>query len=61
MKKSRFAEEHIAFSLRQAESGVPIVAVCRRMRISERTFFRWTEEVRQNGDRRGPPAQAVGG
>lgn len=44
MKKSRFSEEQIAFSLRQAESCVPIVEVCRKMGISEQTFFRWKKK-----------------
>lgn len=44
MKKSRFTEEQVAFALRQAESGVPIVEVCRKMGISEQTFFRWKKK-----------------
>ena len=41
MKKSRFTEGQIAFALRQAEGGVPIREVCRKMGVSEQTFFRW--------------------
>ena len=44
MKKSRYSEEQIAFALRQAESGTPIVEVCRKMGISEQTFFRWEKK-----------------
>lgn len=44
MKKSRFSEEQIAFALRQAEGGTPIVEVCRKMGISEQTFFRWKKK-----------------
>ena len=41
MKKSRYAAEQIAFALRQAESGTPVPEVCRKMGISEQTFYRW--------------------
>lgn len=44
MKKSRFSEEQIAFALRQAETGTPIVEVCRKMGVSEQTFFRWKKK-----------------
>jgi putative transposase len=37
-------EEQVAFALRQPESGVPIVGVCRKMGISEQTFFRWKKQ-----------------
>ena len=44
MKKSRFTEEQIAFALRQSECGTPIVEVCRKMGVSEQTFFRWKKK-----------------
>ena len=44
MKKTRYSEGQIAFALRQAESGTPIVEVCRKMGISEQTFFRWKKK-----------------
>jgi putative transposase len=41
MKKSRYTAEQIAFALRQAETGAPAPEVCRKMGISEQTFYRW--------------------
>ena len=41
MKKSRFTEQQIAFALQQAESGTPVEEVCRKLGISEGTFYRW--------------------
>ncbi len=41
MKKSRYTAEQIAFALRQAESGTPVPEVCRKMEISEQTYYRW--------------------
>ncbi len=41
MKRKRFSEEQIAFALRQAESGTTIAEICRKMGISEPTFYRW--------------------
>lgn len=41
MKRSRFTEQQIAFALQQAEGGTPVGEVCRRMGISEQTFYRW--------------------
>ena len=41
MKKSKFSEEQIAFALRQAETGTRVAEVCRKLGISEQTFFRW--------------------
>ena len=42
--KKRYTEEQIAFALRQAEQGVPVVEVIRKMGISEQTFYRWKKK-----------------
>ena len=44
MKKKRFTEEQIAFALRQAESGVAVKEVCRKLQITEQTFYRWKKK-----------------
>ena len=44
MKKTRFTEEQKAFALRQAESGVPVEEIIRKMGISEATFYRWKKK-----------------
>lgn len=41
MKKSQFTEQQIAFALHQAETGTSIGEVCRKMGISDQTFYRW--------------------
>ena len=41
MKRSKFSEQQIAFILRQAEEGVPVGEVCRKVGISEQTYYRW--------------------
>ena len=44
MKKSRFSEEQIAFTLRQPEGGTPVREVCRKLGISGQTFYRWKRQ-----------------
>ena len=42
--KKRFTEEQKAFALRQADSGVPIGEILRKLGISEATFYRWKKK-----------------
>lgn len=44
MKRSKFTEAQIVFALRQAETGVKVEEVCRKMGISEATFYNWKKK-----------------
>ena len=44
MKKTAFTEEQIAYALRQAETGVPVADICRKLGVSEQTFYRWKKK-----------------
>ncbi|MDR7194467.1 putative transposase [Luteimonas terrae] len=44
MKKSKFTEEQIAFALKQAESGTSVEEVCRKLGISQATFYTWRKK-----------------
>jgi putative transposase len=44
VRKSKFTEEQIAFALRQVEGGTAVEQVCRKMGVSEATFYRWKKQ-----------------
>lgn len=44
MRKSRFSEEQIAMALRQGEAGTPVEEICRKLGISDATYFRWKKK-----------------
>ena len=44
MKKSKFTEEQIAYALKQAETGTRVEEVCRKMGISDATFYNWKKK-----------------
>ena len=49
MKKSRFTEEQITYALRLADSGQPVVDVCRQIGVSEATFYTWKKKYADLG------------
>jgi putative transposase len=44
MKKSKFTEAQIVFALQQSETGVNVQEICRKMGISEATFYNWKKK-----------------
>jgi len=44
MKKSKFTEAQIVFALKQSESGISVQEICRKMDISEATFYNWKKK-----------------
>src|SRR5258708_26191413 len=44
MKRSKFTESQIVFALKQAETGIAVAEVCRKMGISEATFYNWKKK-----------------
>lgn len=44
MKKSRFSVEQITYALKQVDTGVPVAEICRKLGISEQTFYVWKKK-----------------
>jgi len=44
VKRSRFSEEQIAFALKQQELGTSVEEICRKMGISDATFYNWRKK-----------------
>ncbi|AKJ30800.1 mobile element protein [Caldimonas brevitalea] len=44
MRKSKFTEEQMAYALKQAELGISVEDVCRKMGISSATFYKWRQK-----------------
>jgi len=44
MRKSKFSEAQIVMALRQAEGGTPVREICRKLQITETTFYRWKKK-----------------
>jgi len=41
MRPSKFTDEQIVQALRQVKAGTPAVQVCRKLGITQTTFYRW--------------------
>lgn len=49
MRPSKFTEDQISQALRQVEAGTPAVQVCRKLGITETTFYRWRSKHDRSG------------
>ena len=61
MRKSRFTEAQIIAALREQEAGCATEEMCRRLGVSEQTFYRW--KAKYSGMKRlgRPEAEDAGG
>jgi putative transposase len=41
MKKTRYSEEQIIGALKEAEGGMSVADVCRKVGVSSYTFYKW--------------------
>ena len=44
MKRSKFSESQIVFAIKQSETGTRVSEICRKMGISEATFYNWKKK-----------------
>jgi len=44
MKRSKFTESQIVFTIKQVETGTRLSEVCSKMGISEATFYNWKKK-----------------
>jgi putative transposase len=49
MKQKRYTPEQIFYALKQAEAGEKITELCRKLGISEATFYNWRKQYGDMG------------
>jgi transposase-like protein len=59
MKTSKFTPEQSAFALKQVELGTQVGEVCRKMGISEATFYSWRKKYGGLGSLTSSPDEAT--
>ena len=42
--KKRYTEEQISYALKESECGVKASEICRKMGVSEQTFYKWKKK-----------------
>lgn len=43
-EKNRYTPEQIIYALKQAEAGEKVTSICRKMGVSEATFYNWRKK-----------------
>lgn len=61
MERSRYTEEQIAFAFKQAELGTPVPDVCRKMGVSDASFYNLPKEAWRAGALRAEASQEADG
>jgi len=54
MRPSKFTDDEIVQALRQVKTGTPAAQLCRKLGITQTTFYRWRKKydgVKGNGSR----------
>ena len=44
MKNSRLTDQQVALALKEAESGLAVEEVCRKLGVSQQTIYRWKKK-----------------
>lgn len=49
MRPSKFSEDQIKQAIAQVRAGTPLVAMCRKLGVTQTTFYRWRKKHGENG------------
>jgi putative transposase len=49
MRPSRFSDEQIRQAIAQVAAGTPLVTMCRKLGVTQTTFYRWRKKYDSTG------------
>ncbi len=49
MRPSKFTDDQIRQAIAQVEEGTPLVAMCRKLGVTQTTFYRWRRKYGKTG------------
>ena len=58
MRPSKFSDTQIKQAIAEVRAGTPLVAMCRKLGVTQTTFYRWRRKY-GDGDATGPNAVRV--